>query len=106
MSDFDAGLACFIFVPFLIGVFSLHVNDSAAPLGSNRDRHANVEEGLLGEKLAVFLGHPRLQKLPAVLETPGPENRGPDANEVRKTKELARKGARRRGRSATRRGAR
>jgi deoxyribonuclease IV len=85
---------------------ALHVNDSAAPLGSNRDRHANVEEGLLGEKLAVFLGHPRLQKLPAVLETPGPENRGPDANEVRRTKELATKGARRRGRSATRRGAR
>jgi deoxyribonuclease-4 len=85
---------------------ALHVNDSAAPLGSNRDRHANVEEGLLGEKLAVFLGHPRLQKLPAVLETPGPENRGPDANEVRKTKELARKGARRRGTSASRRGAR
>ncbi len=85
---------------------ALHVNDSAAPLGSNRDRHANVEEGLLGEKLAVFLGHPRLQKLPAVLETPGPENRGPDANEVRKTKELARKGARRRGTSATRREAR
>jgi deoxyribonuclease IV len=85
---------------------AVHVNDSAAPLGSNRDRHANVEEGLLGEKLAVFLGHPRLQKLPAVLETPGPENRGPDANEVRKTKELARKGARRRGTSASRRGAR
>jgi len=85
---------------------ALHVNDSAAPLGSNRDRHANVEEGLLGEELSVFLGHPRLQKLPAVLETPGPENRGPDANEVRKTKELATKGARRRGTSATRRGAR
>jgi len=85
---------------------ALHVNDSAAPLGSNRDRHANVEKGLLGEKLSVFLGHPRLQKLPAVLETPGPENRGPDANEVRKTKELATKGARRRGTSATRRGAR
>ena len=85
---------------------ALHVNDSAAPLGSNRDRHANVEEGLLGKKLAVFLGHPRLQKLPAVLETPGPENHGPDADEVRKTKELARKGARKRGTSASRRGAR
>ena len=85
---------------------ALHVNDSAAPLGSNRDRHANVGEGLLAEKLAVFLGHPRLQKLPAVLETPGPENHGPDANEVRKTKELATKGARRRGTSASRRGAR
>jgi deoxyribonuclease-4 len=67
---------------------ALHVNDSAAPLGSNRDRHENIGEGLLGEQLGVFLGHPKLQDLPAVLETAGPEKRGPDANEVRKAKEL------------------
>ncbi len=67
---------------------ALHVNDSAAPFGSNRDRHANVLEGELGEKLGVFLSSPRLQGLPAVLETAGPENHGPDANEIRKTKEL------------------
>jgi deoxyribonuclease-4 len=67
---------------------ALHVNDAAAPLGSNRDRHANVLQGELGEKLGVFLANARLQGLPAGLETAGPENRGPDANEVRKTKEL------------------
>jgi deoxyribonuclease IV len=67
---------------------ALHVNDSAAPLGSNRDRHANILEGLLDEQLAVFLGNPRLQGLPAVLEVAGPDKRGPDANEVRKAKEL------------------
>ena len=67
---------------------ALHVNDSAAPLGSNRDRHANILDGLLGEKLGVFLGNPRLQRLPAVLEVAGPDNRGPDANEVRKAKQL------------------
>jgi deoxyribonuclease-4 len=67
---------------------ALHVNDSAAPLASNRDRHANIGEGLLGEDLGVFLGNPRLQGLPAVLETAGPEKRGPDANEVRKAKEI------------------
>ena len=67
---------------------ALHVNDSAAPLGSNRDRHANIGEGLLGERLGVFLGNARLQGLPAVLEVAGPENKGPDANEVRKAKEL------------------
>jgi deoxyribonuclease IV len=67
---------------------ALHINDAAAPLGSNRDRHANILEGELGEKLGVFLSNPRLQGLPAALETAGPENRGPDANEVRKTKEL------------------
>jgi deoxyribonuclease-4 len=67
---------------------ALHVNDAAAPFASNRDRHANILEGELGENLGVFLAHPRLQGLPAVLETAGPENRGPDANEIRKTKEL------------------
>jgi deoxyribonuclease-4 len=67
---------------------ALHVNDSAAPLGSNRDRHANIGEGVLGERLGVFLGNARLQGLPAVLETAGPDNRGPDANEVRKAKEI------------------
>jgi deoxyribonuclease-4 len=67
---------------------ALHVNDSATALGSNRDRHANMGEGILGERLGVFLGNPRLQTLPAVLETGGPDNHGPDANEVRKAKEL------------------
>jgi deoxyribonuclease-4 len=67
---------------------ALHVNDAAAPLGSNRDRHANIAEGVLGEKLGVFLGNARLQGLPAVLETAGPDNHGPDANEVRKAKEM------------------
>ena len=66
----------------------LHVNDSKAPLGSNRDRHENVGLGLLGEKLGVFLSHPKLQGLPALLETPGPDGHGPDADEVRRLREL------------------
>ena len=67
---------------------ALHVNDSQAPVGSNRDRHANVGEGLMGERLGVFLGHPDLQGLPALLEVPGKDGHGPDAEEVRKLKEL------------------
>jgi deoxyribonuclease-4 len=67
---------------------ALHVNDSAEPLGSNRDRHANMGEGLLGDGLGVFLAHPKLQGLPAVLETAGPDKKGPDANEVRMAKEI------------------
>ncbi len=67
---------------------ALHVNDSKAPLGSNLDRHENIGEGLMGERLGVFLGHPRFQGLPAVLEVAGPDGHGPDAKEVQKTKEL------------------
>jgi deoxyribonuclease-4 len=58
---------------------ALHLNDSQMPFDSNRDRHANVGEGLIGEGMASFLGHPRLQGLPCVLETPGHDGHGVDA---------------------------
>ncbi|HEX2505259.1 MAG TPA: deoxyribonuclease IV [Gaiellaceae bacterium] len=67
---------------------ALHVNDALDGLGSNRDRHANVPDGVIGEKLAVFLGNERLQGLPAVLETPGSDGHGPNAEDVRKLKRL------------------
>ena len=67
---------------------ALHVNDAAAPFASHRDRHANIREGLIGEGLGVFLAHPLLQGLPAVLEVPGKDGHGPDADEVRKLREL------------------
>jgi deoxyribonuclease-4 len=67
---------------------ALHVNDAAAPLGSNRDRHANVLEGELGERLGAFLAHPAVQGLPAIMETPGPDDRGPDAAEVQRLRDL------------------
>ena len=67
---------------------ALHVNDAAAPLGSNRDRHANVLEGELGERLGAFLAHKAVQRLPAVMETPGPDDHGPDAAEVQKLRDL------------------
>jgi deoxyribonuclease-4 len=66
----------------------LHVNDSKAPLGSNRDRHDNIGQGLMGERLGVFLAHPALQGLPALLETPGPDGSGPDAGEVQALRAL------------------
>jgi deoxyribonuclease-4 len=67
---------------------AVHVNDSKAPLGSNRDRHDNIGEGVMGERLGVFVGHPQLQGLPALLEVPGKGGKGPDADEVRKLREL------------------
>jgi deoxyribonuclease-4 len=78
---------------------ALHVNDARDGLGSNRDRHANIGEGLLGDKLTAFLGQPALRDLPAVLEVPGPQDHGPDAAEVAKLKALVKKAARRRPRS-------
>jgi deoxyribonuclease IV len=67
---------------------ALHVNDALDGLGSNRDRHENVPDGVLGRKLAVFLGNERLQGLPALLETPGSDGHGPNADDVRKLRRL------------------
>ncbi len=67
---------------------ALHVNDAAAPLGSNRDRHANILEGELGEELGAFLAHPSFQQLPVYLEVPGKDKKGPDAAELTKLREL------------------
>ena len=66
----------------------LHANDSKAPLGSNRDRHENIGDGLIGEKLGAFLAHPKLQRLPAFLEVPGKDGHGPDAHELEKIRDI------------------
>jgi deoxyribonuclease-4 len=56
---------------------AVHVNDSQTPLGSNRDRHADLPEGELGKSgLKAFLSEPRFEKLPALLEGAG--NHEPD----------------------------
>lgn len=67
----------------------LHVNDSAVPLGANRDRHANVGQGEMGERgIATFLSEPRFENLPALLETPGPDKHGADLAEVETARRL------------------
>jgi deoxyribonuclease-4 len=72
---------------------SLHLNDSQTPLGSNRDRHANVGKGELGEDgCAVFLSEPRFDRLPCVLETQGPDRSGPSADELALARALRKRG--------------
>ncbi len=72
---------------------ALHVNDAAAPLGSNRDRHASIGKGVLGSRLGTFLAHPAFQGLPAILETPGPDGHGPDRAELQRLRRLHRRAA-------------
>jgi len=84
-------------------VGSLHLNDSQMPLGSNRDRHANVGQGELGERgCAAFLGTPALQELPCVLETPGEKHGGAKREEVELAVRLHRRGVAARRRAASR----
>ena len=79
-------------------VRSLHLNDSQTPLGSNRDRHANIGAGELGRKgCAAFLSAPSLQKLPCILETPGENREGPSRKEIALAMRLRDKGIAARG---------
>jgi deoxyribonuclease-4 len=72
---------------------ALHVNDAAVPLGSSRDRHANIGKGEMGKSgLKWFLSEPRFEGLPATLETPGPNKKGSDKKEVSAAKRLRREG--------------
>jgi deoxyribonuclease IV len=78
---------------------SLHLNDSQTPLGSNRDRHALIGQGELGEKgCAVFLSEPRFDGLPCVLETGRKGEPGPPAEQLALCEKLRRRGLRARGR--------
>jgi deoxyribonuclease-4 len=69
---------------------SLHLNDSQVGLGSNRDRHAVVGKGELGDDgCAVFLSEPRFDGLACVLETPAPDGKkGPSAKELKRLAKL------------------
>ena len=67
---------------------ALHANDAKAPLGSNRDRHDNIGNGDMAEGLGVFLAHAEVQHLPVVLEVPGEDGHGPNADEIKKLREL------------------
>lgn len=50
----------------------LHLNDSAVPWGSNRDRHADIGDGYIGlEAFGRIINHPKLKNLPGIIETPG-----------------------------------
>jgi deoxyribonuclease-4 len=72
---------------------SLHFNDSQTALGANRDRHANIGTGELGEAGCIaFLSEPAFEELPCVLETPGEARSGPSLEEVTFAGTLRRRG--------------
>ncbi|MCH5166926.1 MAG: deoxyribonuclease IV [Erysipelotrichales bacterium] len=53
----------------------IHLNDSLQPLGSKKDRHANIGQGLIGlEFFEKFMQDDRFDDIPIILETPNSEN--------------------------------
>lgn len=52
-------------------VWCVHLNDSKTELGSRKDRHENLGQGLIGEEaLQAFLGREEIAEIPLILETP------------------------------------
>jgi deoxyribonuclease IV len=81
---------------------SLHINDSLVKLGSNRDRHAILGEGELGERgCAVFLSEPKFDRLPCVLET-GKDGGAASAEDVALAFKLRKRGKANRARRSKR----
>jgi deoxyribonuclease IV len=53
----------------------IHANDAEFPLGSHRDRHANIGDGCIGEGFRALVSTPELAVVPWILETPGDASR-------------------------------
>jgi deoxyribonuclease-4 len=74
---------------------TLHVNDSATKLGSNRDRHINLGEGELGKKgCAAFLSEPRFEGLPCIFEGPGAAGKAVERPDIENAWKLRKQGLR------------
>ncbi len=68
---------------------AVHANDSKMPLGGVRDRHENIGDGTIGlEGFRTILAHPAFAHLPLLLEVPGIEGKGPDAENINRLKAI------------------
>ncbi|MCK4538826.1 MAG: deoxyribonuclease IV [Candidatus Krumholzibacteria bacterium] len=85
--DYNAVFKSFDSIIGLNHLKAFHLNDSKTPLGSGKDRHANIGEGEIGvEPFGFLVNDPRFIDIPMVLETP----KGPDLAEDVETLALLR----------------
>ncbi|MDK2965993.1 MULTISPECIES: deoxyribonuclease IV [Lacrimispora] len=69
--DLDGVLNEFDRIIGLSSLKAIHLNDSLNPLGSHKDRHAAIGQGMIGfDALKRVVEHPSLKDLPFYLETP------------------------------------
>ena len=67
----------------------VHLNDSKHECGTNKDEHAHIGEGEIGDDgMRAFVNHEAIRDVPLVLETPTEDGRGFAWN-VARVKELA-----------------
>lgn len=67
----------------------IHVNDSRDAFDSGRDRHDNLGDGNIPAiDFKYFLNLPQTAQIPFILEVPGIDGNGPDAENVRRLQAL------------------
>ncbi|MCR5229327.1 MAG: deoxyribonuclease IV [Solobacterium sp.] len=87
--DFDSVLDEFDRIIGLRHLHVIHLNDSRNPIGSHKDRHANIGEGSIGfDALYRIASNRRTESVPKILETPYIGGKPPYAAEI----EMLRKG--------------
>ncbi|MFC6615339.1 deoxyribonuclease IV [Halopenitus salinus] len=75
-SGVDDAVAEFDDVVGLEHLRCIHLNDSKHDCGTNKDEHAHIGEGYIGEAgMERIVNHPDLRNLPFVLETPTEDGR-------------------------------
>ncbi len=85
---FDQLLDTFDEIIGLEHVRVIHLNDSKNDPGARKDRHANLGYGRLGfDFLHQVASHPRLAKIPKILETPFVNDLPPYKTEIRMLRE-------------------
>jgi deoxyribonuclease-4 len=66
----------------------IHLNDSKHECGTNKDEHAHIGEGRIGEEgMRTLINHADLADVPLVLETPNEDGKGFEWN-IERVKEL------------------
>lgn len=67
----------------------LHLNDSKYDINTHKDRHENIGDGYIGsEAFSHIVNDSRLRDMSGILEVPGAEGKGPDANNIHRLKAL------------------
>ena len=71
VGDLDGVLSKFDKIIGLERLKAIHLNDSKMPFASRKDRHEKIGYGTIGlEAIIRIINHPKLKKLPFILETP------------------------------------
>jgi deoxyribonuclease-4 len=72
----DETMAEFDDVVGLDNLACVHLNDSKHECGTNKDEHAHIGEGLIGEDgMRAFVNHEAIRDVPLVLETPSEDGK-------------------------------